>query len=410
MAPNIRRLKRRGSATWRWFARDSPRQAYIAITSLLLLGAIIIGALIFISASSQDQIALQKSTDLARAVLEARLRDLAKTNHDYSWWADAVQNLVDKPDAGWAGDNIGEPLTDTFGITGAFVYDADNHTVFSFVNGAPAEANPLMAADPSLDKLIAAARQNPDQESVPQSALVEVQGRPQLASAAMISYTQFRSRWQNGKVPYVLVFLRALDDGYLKGIADDYGLAGLGWSNGAAAPGAASLLFKAADGGVLGQLNWMPDRPGRALALHILPLAGAAYALMVVFSLVVLVHMGSIQRSLAQKNRQMQKNEADLQESRSPADAARRAKLVYWRHQVDAPDRTTTYSWAQAADLIFGRPTSELPRNDEEFMRLVHPGDRDRLAAVFASVDLVPQSFDREVPPAAAVGRLWVGA
>jgi PAS domain S-box-containing protein len=397
VAPEIRRLKRRGFATWRWFASDSPRQAYIAITSLLLLGALIIGALIFISASSQDHIAQQKSTDLARAVMEARLRDLAKTNHDYSWWADAVQNLVDKPDAGWAGDNIGEPLTDTFGITGAFVYDADNHTVFSFVNGAPAEANPLLPANPSLDKLIAEARQNPDQESVPQSALVDVQGRPQLASAAMISYTQFRSRWQNGKVPYVLVFLRALDDDYLKAIAEDYGLAGLGWTTGAAAPDAASLLFKAADGSVLGQLSWMPDRPGRALALHILPLAGAAYALMIVFSLVVLVHMGSIQSSLAQKNRQMQKNEADLQESRSRlADAARRAKLVYWRHQVDSVDRTATYSWAQAADLIFGRPSSELPRNDEEFMRLVHPDDRDRLAAIFAAVDLVPQSFDME--------------
>jgi PAS domain S-box-containing protein len=390
-------MKRRGSATWRWFARDSPRQAYIAITSLLLLGALIVGALLFISASGQDQIALQKSSDLARAVMEARLRDLAKTNHDYSWWADAVQNLVDKPDAAWANDNIGEPLSDTFGITGAFVYDADNHALFSFVNGAPVPADALLPANPSLEKLIAAARQNPDQESIPQSALVYAQGRPQLASAAMISYTQFRSRWQNGKVPYVLVFLRALDDDYLKGIAADYGLAGLGWSMGAPAPGAASLPLEAADGSALGQLSWMPDRPGRALALHILPLAGAAYGLMVVFSLIVLVHMGSIQRSLAEKNRQMQKNEADLEESRRLlADAARRAKLVYWRHRVDSPDRAVTYSWAQAADLIFGRPTAELPRNDEEFMRLVHPGDRDRLAAVFAAVDLVPQSFDLE--------------
>ena len=397
MAADIRRLKRRGSAIWRWFARDSPRQAYIAITSLLLLGALIIGALLFVSASGQDQIALQKSTDLARAVMDARLRDLAKTNHDYSWWADAVQNLVDKPDADWASENIGGPLSDTFGITGAFVYDADNHTVFSFVNGAPAQANPLVPANPSLEKLIAAARQNPDQESVSQSALVSVQGRPQLASAAMISYTQFRSRWQNGKPASVLVFLRALDDDYLKGIAGDYNLAGLSWTAGAAAPAAASLPLKAADGSVLGQLNWMPDRPGRALALHILPLAGAAYAMMVVFSLIVLVHMGSIQRSLAQKNRQMQKNEADLRESRSRlADAARRAKLVYWRHQVDSPDRTSTYSWAEAADLIFGRPTSELPRNDEEFMRLVHPDDRDRVAAIYAAVDLVPQSYNQE--------------
>jgi len=40
-------------------------------------------------------------------------------------------------------------LTDTFGITGAFVYDPDNHAVFSFVNGAPAEADRVLAANAS---------------------------------------------------------------------------------------------------------------------------------------------------------------------------------------------------------------------------------------------------------------------
>ena len=166
MAPDLRRLRARSFATWRWVIRDAPRQAYLAITSLLILGALVIGGVIFFSASGQDNIARQKSTDLARAVIEARQRDLAKTNHDYSWWADAVQNLVDKPDAGWAGDNIGQPLFDTFGITGAFVYDAANRAVFAFQNGAPVKIDPMGEAKAGLDKLLAAARANPGEESV----------------------------------------------------------------------------------------------------------------------------------------------------------------------------------------------------------------------------------------------------
>jgi PAS domain S-box-containing protein len=397
VALDARRLRLRSLAWWHWFFRDPARQAYVAITILLLVGAVVIGGLIFLSASGQDQISLQKSTDLARAVLDARQRDLAKVNHDYAWWADAVQNLIDHPDPAWAGENIGQPLFDTFGITGAFVFDSANHPVFSFLNGEPGTVNPLAQATRGLEKLIAAARATPAQESTPRSGLVTFDGRPQLAAAAMISYTEFQSRWQSGKIPYVLVFLRALDDDYLKGIQVDFGLSNLTWTDRAEDHNMAALPLTSYDGSAIGQLDWMPDAPGRALALRILPLVGVAYAFMVVLSLIVLVHMGSIQRSLAGRNRELRKHEAELQESRARlADAARRAKLVYWRHEIRDSATERTYTWAQAADLIFGRPTSDLPTNDEEFMRLVHPADFARVATLFRSVDQTPQTYDVE--------------
>src|SRR5258706_3151268 len=207
-----------GASRRRWFSGRPARLAYIAITGLLIVGAFVIGGLVFFSASSQDRIALEKSTDIARAVLNARQRDLAKVNHDYAWWADAVQNLVDHPDAAWAGDNIGQPLFDTFGITGAFVFNDTNHAVMGFLSGVPTTLDPRARITGGLEKLIAEARRNSGSESIPQSGLLMVDGRPQLASAAMISYTEFQSRWQGGKVPHVLVFLRALDMDYLKGI------------------------------------------------------------------------------------------------------------------------------------------------------------------------------------------------
>ena len=229
MPPALHRLKLRSFAAWRWVNIDAPRQAYVAITSLLLVGSLVIGGVIFLTADTQDQIARRKSTDLAKAVIGARERDLAKTNHDYAWWADSVTNLVDKPDAGWAGDNIGQPLFDTFGISGAFVYDAANRAVFAFQDGVPVKTDPMGESKASLEALLAAARAKPGEESIPQTGIVMFLGQPQLASAAMISYTDFRSRWQSGQVPYVLVFLRSLDPDYLKGLGSDYGFSGMGW-------------------------------------------------------------------------------------------------------------------------------------------------------------------------------------
>jgi len=395
MAPDLRRLRLRGFAAWRWIVADVPRRAFLAMTFLMILGALVIGGVIFISASGQDQATRQKSTDLAHAVIDARQRDIAKTNHDYAWWADAVESLVDKPDPQWAADNIGEPLFDTFGITGAFVYDAANHPTFTFIDGQPAKVDPMSEAKEGLEKLIAAARANPGEESVPQTGVVMFQGQPQLASAAMISYTQYRSRWQNGQVPYVLVFMRALDADYLSGIAKDYNLTGLAWSSAPPQGDLASLALTAVDGTPVGQLFWFPERPGRALALHIVPWAGVAFVLMVILSFVILSNVGDIHRSLALSNREMRRHEAELQESRTRlADAARRAKLVYWRYEI--ADGIARYTWAQAADLIFGLPGPALPKNDEEYMRLVHPDDHDRVAKLFADVDITPQSFDLE--------------
>jgi PAS domain S-box-containing protein len=386
-----------GASPWRAFVADRARQAYLAVATLLVVGAFVIGALIFFSASGQDRIALEKSTDIARAILNARQRDLGKVNHDYAWWADAVQNLVDKPDTQWAADNIGQPLDDTFGITGAFVFDPANRPVTGFLDGAATTLDPGAHITGGLDKLIATARANLGKESIPQTAILMMDGAPQLASAAMISYTEFQSRWQAGKVPHVMVFLRALDGAYLKGIAEDFGLPGLAWAA-KADPGLAAILpLTAFDGASAGLLHWIPTAPGHALVLRFLPLVGAAYAMMVGLSLIVLARMASIQRSLATTNCELQENEAELTESRRRlADAARRAKLVYWRHEVGPGPNAPTYTWSQATDPIFGRTAAELPRSENDYLRLVHPDDRDQVDAVFRATEERPQSFELE--------------
>src|SRR5439155_18980454 len=280
----------------------------------------------------------------------------------------------------------------TFGITGAFVFDEAGRPVFGFLQGTAASVDPRSRLTGGLVRLVAAAQFSMSQESAPVYGLLMMDGRPQLVSAAMWSYTEFQARWQSDKIPHVLVFLRALDADYLKGIATDFALTGLEWTDRATDGDLAVLPLSSFEGKPLGGLRWAPDAPGRALALRVLPPVAFAYALMIVLSLVVLSHMSSVQHSFAAKNRELRKNEAQLEESRARlAEAARQAKLVYWRYVVGRSPEESYYTWAQAADLIFGRPASEVPASDEEFLRLIHPADLDRISSLFRSVDIKAQ-------------------
>ena len=167
MALQERRRDGAGLSRWRAFITDPARQAYLAVATLLIVGAFVIGGLIIFSARGQDRVALEKSTDLANAILSARQRDIGKINHDYSWWSDSVANLVDHLNAPWAADNIGQPLTDTYGISGAFVFDEKNRPVVGFLDGAPTTIDPRTHVTGGLEKLIAAARAGSDKESIP---------------------------------------------------------------------------------------------------------------------------------------------------------------------------------------------------------------------------------------------------
>ena len=51
MASEARDLGLAGSSRWRWIVGEPPRGAYVAMSALLLVGAVVIGGLIFLSAS-----------------------------------------------------------------------------------------------------------------------------------------------------------------------------------------------------------------------------------------------------------------------------------------------------------------------------------------------------------------------
>ncbi len=89
--------------------------------------------------------------------------------------------------------------------------------------------------------------------------------------------------------------------------------------------------------------------------------------------------------------------DAELERSqRQFADAAHRAKLAYWRHELDSPSGSDTYTWAQAASTIFGGPAKELASNHDAYLRLIHPADVGRVASLYRAARAKAQSYELE--------------
>src|SRR5262245_47137337 len=94
------------------------RWSVLPFLVLLAVGAAVIAGLIVIAARGQDRISVNNSIELVRSVLAVQQRDLARTTRDYAWWDEAYANLAAKPDAGWANENIGSYVKDSFGVSG----------------------------------------------------------------------------------------------------------------------------------------------------------------------------------------------------------------------------------------------------------------------------------------------------
>src|SRR5262249_37437450 len=139
-----------------------------------------------IAARGQDRISVNNSIELVRSVLAVQQRDLARTTRDYAWWDEAYANLAAKPDAGWANENIGSYVKDSFGVSGSFVVDEKVATVFAFIGGQAASYDLRHHAAGGLDQLIEEARRSPVANPEPASGLITIDGEPQIAAVNVI--------------------------------------------------------------------------------------------------------------------------------------------------------------------------------------------------------------------------------
>jgi signal transduction histidine kinase len=303
-----------GSGTTADALPGGPRRwGAVPLLGLLLIGAVVVAGLILFAARGQDRIAAEKSVALVQAMLATELRDLAHAVRSFGRLDEAYRNLAIRPNAGWAAATLGEDVRDSFGVTGAFVVDGRDRTVFAFVDGRPAAIDLLAEAGGDLGRLIATARATAASEPEPTSGLATIGGRPQLVAAQAIAAPQRPipgSPEALADPTSVLVFARRLDSLALRRMAADYHLEGLELATGAAPAGAALLPLSAVDGSALGMLAWRPERPGKAMFRDLLLPVGGAFLMVGLLSLVVL---GQISRAQRESHRNLALQTVTLQ-------------------------------------------------------------------------------------------------
>ncbi|QEX19675.1 hypothetical protein FRZ44_49900 [Hypericibacter terrae] len=276
-----------GLLTRSMLSNSIPRWPMLAVIALLLLGAAAILTVTQMAARSQDRLAVTQSQTTLAAILVARQHEVANLARDYSFWSDAVENLVDQPSTEWADANIGEYLNTSFHIATAFVIDGAEQPTIVFVEGQtqpPSSIAPVLTVlQPLFNAARAAAKGRWTEDTGPEPAdgFVMWQGAPAIAAVGAITR-------QDGKPgpqwDHLLVLIRAIDPGLLNDIAASYGFKNLRWQATPPKPSDTAIALSAPDGSPIGAIAWDPERPGQALLRQMLPAIIGAFLAMLALS------------------------------------------------------------------------------------------------------------------------------
>jgi len=316
----------------------------LAVIALLLLGAAAILTVTQIAARSQDQLAAAESQQTMTATLTAHQRELASLARDYSFWNDAVENLVDTSSKEWADANIGEYLSTTFHIASTFVVDADNRASMAYVEGQwqdPKRVAPLLEP---LRPLLETARGSAvsgrwTQETGPEPAYGFVMWGGQPAIAAVAALTR-QDAAPGPQWTHLLVLVRVIDQDLLAEIERDYGFQALRWGTGAGETPMPAVVIKAPDGTALGYFNWKPEAPGQILLKQMLPVIIAAFLVMAALSGGVIFFLERNRATLLRHRALIEEQNLALQRQKEHAEQLSRAKsdfLSIVSHELRTP-------------------------------------------------------------------------
>jgi methyl-accepting chemotaxis protein len=111
--------------------------------------------------SDERTIALQQSIDAVQSAIARHGAQIGRVAKDYSWWNDAVRNLVLAFDPEWADLSIGFYVFENHGYEMSFVVDGRNRTTYASAEDRRIVADAFASLQHGLERLIAAARAAP---------------------------------------------------------------------------------------------------------------------------------------------------------------------------------------------------------------------------------------------------------
>ena len=329
------------------------------IALLVVVAMALVVGFVWFSAKNQDEIARADSIKSVTGALQRHATHLGRIAKDFSWWNDAVENLVIDLDLEWADQGIGFYAFENYGYEESFVLDGENRTIYSSEDSERVDAEAFSVLQFGLEILLERARALAETKPEPATGLLKTpDGRVLLVGASAIAPEDGATYQLPDGPKFVLIFTKELDQALLDLIGTALPLENLRLvGERPDADGAdATLPLVAPDGTELGELIWEPHKPGRQFLESVTPALAIAIFVIAAFTYAVLRHARETTNAI----------EASEARFRDVADAS-----SDWIWEVDASLRLTFISERYA--LVTGRaPEASLgmPLAD-----LFHPGE-----------------------------------
>ncbi len=251
----------------------------IPFAVIVVISVALIGGLVVIAARGQERVAVNDSVHLARSVVASIKRRLADQLLDYSYWDQAVDNLVTEPSPTWADNNVGIYMHDNFGINTSFVLDTANRATYGMIGGKRSDAIPMERFSGGVEALMKRTRAAPaNAPPVPATGLLKNGGTVHIAALSVLtSFPTAGQKQDRIATGWILMFTRALDDRLLAEISENFLLEDLRWVASEDLALSAMLPLDAIDGTRLGYLTWRVGSPAKQMLGWLLPLIGVVF-------------------------------------------------------------------------------------------------------------------------------------
>ncbi len=327
------------------------------IAALVMVAMGVVVSFVWFSARNQDQIALRQSIEAVQSAVARKGKEIGRVAKDYSWWNDAVRNLVLEFDPDWADLSIGFYVFENHGYEMSFVVDGQNRTTYASSADKRIVADAFETLQHGLGPLIDEARSAPlDKPEHAYGLLRSSDGHVLLVGLSTITPEQSADFELPEGPRAVLVYTKRIDDAFLEAIAASLPLDNLRFQSSGGPTLETMLPLLAPDGSQLGALTWEPHQPGTEFLRTITPALSIAIVVIAGFTYAVLRHARETTNAM----------EASEARFRDVADAS-----SDWIWEVDASLRLSFIS--ERYTLVTGRlPEASI---GTPIADLFHPGE-----------------------------------
>ncbi len=264
----------KGSMTNFQHASTDRRPALMAF----IISFFTIAALVFFVTVSLDRKDTAAKQQMVGAALKLMQANLERQILNFSWWDQAIENVIDKPDMAWIDDSLGGFISEIHGISACFVVNVDGSTLVAYLEGETTDADAIQVMGKHLSSLIASlfpgrVPEAPDFfQPATESDFFMINGRPHLVTVSAFTPEEMVPEMLRRQVRPVLVLTRAMDrslTGLLSDITQIRDLKLVTFPSSVEKP---YYVLKNSNGRSIAKLAWPGSLDGRNLLKILLPM------------------------------------------------------------------------------------------------------------------------------------------